>query len=319
VWTLQPPRWEINGWNSIPGWNQSQGIPVSTSTSNVPLTNWTIVGGQPTIPPPSMSQGVCPPFVALRAFVQKQDSSCPNKNDGSITITADAGQGPYMYSIDGNNYFSTNIFDKLAPNTYSVVVKDSLNNVTSVIPTQIGIINPIPTTYIITPIITNSYSTGTGNQTFEWELDIKPNLLPGQILTLNITQYTSNSEYGPGNGTFNNTYVLKKNGVSIPINTNTNFNQVIPRPFCPSTITQTNNTGIGTVTIGKGDMITGIITSNLVITNPQINAGCATKLETISSVSGNVIRTPGPNQPIGFSNCDNFTLNGIGNLINTTP
>jgi hypothetical protein len=310
----QLSRWEIQGWNF------TTGIPVSTNTTNIPISAWSMAGGQPaTI---TMTTGTCPPYLPLRTSISKQDSTCPNRNNGSIIINAIDGVSGYTYSINGGSTYTTNnVFTNLPPNTYTVVVKDSAtptpNTTTSQI--QVNIANPNPLLYTLTPYIINSYSTGTGNQTFEWGLNITPKLSSGQILSLNISQFTYNYEYGPGNGTFNNTYAVKKNGVSIPINTTTNFNQVTPRPFCPSTITQTTDTGLSVVTIGQGDIITGIITSNLLITNPQINAGCATKLESTSYVTGNVNKSPGPNQPIGFNDCDNFTMNNLSGLNNTLP
>lgn len=325
VWTLQPPRWEINGWNSIPGWNQSQGIPVSTSTSNVPLTNWSIVGGQPATT--TMSQGVCPPFVALRAFVEKQDSTCPNRNNGSITITADAGQGPYMYSIDGGiTYVSTNIFDKLAPKTYPVVVKDSLNNVTAVIPTQIGIINPTPLNYTFAiNQIGGSGGNSTGlsnNTTFEWQLDIQPPLALGQVVEVIISMQTTNELFEPGSGIMTNTYSLNKNGTAIPTTTSVVGANTIQRSGCSSDIVSIiENCGAITITVGYNDTIGGSVTSNATITNPQVNSGgCATKLKQTSMVTLiNTSTSPAIKFISGFTSCETISGVDLFGLINEVP
>jgi hypothetical protein len=331
VWTLQPPRWEINGWNSIPGWNQSQGIPVSTSTSNVPLTNWTIVGGQPTIPPPSMSQGVCPPFVALRAFVEKQDSTCPNRNNGSITITADAGVKTtgYLYSIDGGQtYSSTNIFNNLSPNTYPVVVKDNANppNITAVIPTQIGIINPTPLNYTFAiNQIGGSGGSGTGlsnNTTFDWQLDIQPQLALGQVVEVIISMETTNELFEPGSGIMTNTYSLSKNGIAIPTTMSVVGANTIQRSGCSSDIVSIiENCGSITITVGHNDTITGGITSNATITNPQVNSGgCATKLkQTSMAVLANTSTSPSIKFISGFTSCETNSTNSLFGLINEVP
>lgn len=47
--------------------------------------------------------------------------------NGSITITATDGVPPYLYSLDGINFQNSNQFLGLAPGSYTVTVKDSLN------------------------------------------------------------------------------------------------------------------------------------------------------------------------------------------------
>lgn len=47
-------------------------------------------------------------------------------NDGSIIIfPSGGGQGPFTYSVDGNNYQASNSFTGLAPGYYSVFIKDA--------------------------------------------------------------------------------------------------------------------------------------------------------------------------------------------------
>jgi hypothetical protein len=47
-----------------------------------------------------------------------------NNNTGTINVLAQAGTTPYLYSIDGSNFVSSNIFTGLAQNNYTVTVKD---------------------------------------------------------------------------------------------------------------------------------------------------------------------------------------------------
>lgn len=47
-------------------------------------------------------------------------------NDGTITATGSGGSAPLEYSIDGVTYSSSSVFTNLAPNTYTVYVKDAL-------------------------------------------------------------------------------------------------------------------------------------------------------------------------------------------------
>lgn len=52
-------------------------------------------------------------------------SSC-EATDGTIFIRrTGGGQGPFTYSIDGNNYQASNLFTGIAPGYYSVYIKDS--------------------------------------------------------------------------------------------------------------------------------------------------------------------------------------------------
>lgn len=51
-------------------------------------------------------------------------SSC-NTNTGIITATAAGGTFPLVYSIDGTNYFASNVFTGLAAGVYTVYVKDA--------------------------------------------------------------------------------------------------------------------------------------------------------------------------------------------------
>jgi hypothetical protein len=72
------------------------------------------------------------------------NTSCGH-NNGSISINANGGNGTnYMYSVDGGlNYYSTASFTGLVSGNYSIVVKDSLNCLTSIqnvsIDTSLGI------------------------------------------------------------------------------------------------------------------------------------------------------------------------------------
>jgi hypothetical protein len=61
--------------------------------------------------------------LALKAVTQ--DAPCGGS--GSITATATNGTPPYLYSIDGINYQSSNVFSGLQPGNYTVVVQDALH------------------------------------------------------------------------------------------------------------------------------------------------------------------------------------------------
>lgn len=52
------------------------------------------------------------------------DATCGN-NNGKIEASASNGTAPFQYSIDGVNFQSSNIFNGLAPGTYTVTAKDN--------------------------------------------------------------------------------------------------------------------------------------------------------------------------------------------------
>jgi hypothetical protein len=54
----------------------------------------------------------------IRASVEDQD-------DGEIKVSVSSGASPYMYSIDGQNFQSSNTFSNLAAGSYTITVKDA--------------------------------------------------------------------------------------------------------------------------------------------------------------------------------------------------
>ena len=85
VWNIDNNRWEIQGWD------KSTGIPVSTNTSFVPTSAWSIAGGpQATI---TMTQGTCGAYVPLQASLEITNSTCNGTQNcnGSISVTTSYG------------------------------------------------------------------------------------------------------------------------------------------------------------------------------------------------------------------------------------
>lgn len=73
-------------------------------------------------------QNICPQVTAVATH-----GYCGTAN-GKITATGSNGMSPYQYSIDGVNFQTSNIFNNLTSNTYTVTVKDAtgLINTTTV-------------------------------------------------------------------------------------------------------------------------------------------------------------------------------------------
>ncbi len=53
------------------------------------------------------------------------DIECGGDSSGEIRIQASGGTSPYEFSIDGNNFQSSNLFDGLAAGSYTLYVRDS--------------------------------------------------------------------------------------------------------------------------------------------------------------------------------------------------
>lgn len=75
----------------------------------------------------TITWNACP---TITATAVKTDISCFNAGNGTITISANGGTGPYFYSIHngGATYVSgagANIFSNLSPGTYQIRVKDA--------------------------------------------------------------------------------------------------------------------------------------------------------------------------------------------------
>ena len=58
------------------------------------------------------------------AVVATEDVNCAGGNDGSITVAANGGVGPYEYSLNGGPFQANGQFSALPAGTYSVTAKD---------------------------------------------------------------------------------------------------------------------------------------------------------------------------------------------------
>lgn len=54
----------------------------------------------------------------------KKDPTLCNSIDGTITVSATGGEGPYDYSINAGVYQTSGVFKNLGPGTYTVTAKD---------------------------------------------------------------------------------------------------------------------------------------------------------------------------------------------------
>jgi hypothetical protein len=352
VWNIDNNRWEIKGWN------KSTGIPVSTNTSFVPTSAWSIAGGpQATI---TMTQGTCPQYTPLQASLEITNSTCNGTQNcnGSISVTTSYGQAPYTYSINnGVSYQSSNIFNGLCPNTYTVLVKDSAGSTLSKIAT-LGY-DEAPVTYTIGVALDNVIDVDSSQKISNWKVNVTPALPVGTSITFNLNVSDVQEYQGPGTGTINGNTTVTKNGVNVPGTSNTPTLQISPRANCsPYQTTAYTTSNVYTITMGSGDVVSGTSTSIISVTTPQ-NAqnGCVTTLvqdilvSTSSPVKngcsccsvvnnsnsvgivkhtvvGSVILSPPPPQygfyfevinPLGYLGGGSANLSGGGTLTNGSP
>ena len=79
---------------------------------------------------------------ALLSIVEQ--ISCADENDGIISIEVSGGSMPYSYSLDGEDFQVSNVFENLAAGTYIVTVMDDFNLIVQ--SNEVIILNPEPLT-----------------------------------------------------------------------------------------------------------------------------------------------------------------------------
>lgn len=287
-------RWEIVGSDLTTPINFAGGaIFASSSPSAPPLTGWQAIGGTATYQL-TMTQGNCASSLPLQVTVTKQNATCnTNTNcDGSITVNAQYGTTPYQYSINnGVTWQTSNIFQGLCPNTYTVLTRDA--SLISIPNTVVIAAELQPQTYQlqigIIPKLSQTLSGPSGTQTIRYaSISTVPALPVGTVIqaTLNIRKEKVTN--GPGSGTFTDNVLLTVNGGPIT-KTSDSFNtQTVTRPNCsPETQTTDTINEVYQFNFTVGDVVQLQTTSIIQMTNPQISPnGCSTEL--IETISGSL-------------------------------
>jgi hypothetical protein len=201
-------------------------------------------------------EGNCSIINPITFQIGKNNATCVN--DGSIIINASGGIPPYEYSINGGASFSTTpINNNLTPGSYIVLVKDSVNTIST---TQ---------NVLITQNFTNTTYTLTLNKSGNnINVVVSPALPIGTSISFDVV-YESVFTVAPSptSASFNGNLNLLLNGNSAipnsPIITNTTtFNQCNSGSFYTTNkkIIWTNVTLINTSTLTG--VLTGQITPN---------------------------------------------------------
>ncbi|MUH38265.1 T9SS C-terminal target domain-containing protein, partial [Zobellia amurskyensis] len=131
------------------GWTLENGdpVPVSNGTDGPNLTGvlagsyiLTVTDDNATRSTEAIAVGEPTTNVTVTG-VAVTDVSCYGGNDGTLEVQADGGTGPYMYSINGGGYQTSNLFENLSTNNYTVSVRDA-NNCTFTEPTPEILLEP---------------------------------------------------------------------------------------------------------------------------------------------------------------------------------
>ena len=302
VWNPTRTRWELTGADQTTPFNPNGGgIFASTSTSLVPDSAWSIVGGTVTYSV-NVTRGICPATIPLSATLTLNSNECNDvKNcNGVITVYASNGFPPYVYSINnGVTYQSSNIFNNLCSGEYNVIVKDSANNVKNVL-TNLGFIKE-PVTYQLS-LSANTSATQTtalenyNSKTTYLQVISTPPLPTGVTISFNMTISSIKTYNGPGTGTITDTFEITENGVLKTPTTTQSTSTTGGRPNCsPETYTAVTEADTYQLTIGANSPVLIRDTSVLSVTNGASGAqsNCLTNLSqeifaqfTQSSING---------------------------------
>lgn len=287
VWNPTRTRWELTGADQTTPFNPNGGgIFASTSTSLVPDSAWSIVGGTITYGV-NVTKGNCPATIPLTGTVVVNFNQCDEyKNcDGVITTYALNGFPPYLYSINnGVTYQSSNIFNNLCSGEYNVTIKDSANSTVN-ISTNIGYLQKVVTYQLSLSANTSATQTTAldnyNSKTTYLQVVSTPPLPTGVTISFNMTISSIKTYNGPGTGTIMDTFEITENGVLKTPTTTQSTSTTGGRPNCsPETYTAVTEADTYQLTIGANSPVLIRDTSVLSVTNGAAGAqsNCLTNL-----------------------------------------
>ena len=113
---------------------------------NLPIGNYTITASDVNLCTTITILTITEPPALVGTFISKTDITCYNANNGELSVSANGGTTPYIYTLQPSlTTNSTGIFNGLSANTYSVLITDS-NLCTTLVP-SIQIVNPLLLNY----------------------------------------------------------------------------------------------------------------------------------------------------------------------------
>jgi hypothetical protein len=256
-----------------------------------PLTGWYINGALGTV---VSNQGPCLPLPSNPSFTYSlTQPTCIC--DGNIIITASNGTPPYQYSVDNGVTFTSNsgLFTGKCPGTYSLQIKDSLNNLSTVSTATLNNFIGITTyTLSLSPVtITTVNNNTTLTKQFTCTVNVSPPIPVGTTITFDA-QHINQFGRGPAStdATIVTNSVLTKNSTVIPItstpsssNTSTQLGAGCQSAPIHNT-TQTDNWI--SVSMTNGDTMVINTTTTMTKIQPVPNCFFAVFLDTFFAVNG---------------------------------
>jgi hypothetical protein len=318
IWSINNNRWEVvqNDLVTLVVFENSR-VMISTSTSNIPLTNWSFFGTGSARYIFSVTEGACPSSLPLSYSVSITNNNCSDTQNcsGSIVVTTQGGLAPYQYSINnGLVYQTSNFFNNVCPGNYTLVVRDSLNSTLS----QSVVIGSDGNnvTYEIS-VVTNGSNTynptqNSSYQTNNFVINVNPPLPVGTTITFNLVIDFEIQNQGPwfsDDPDVTASYIILpqvyKNAIDISgsIVTNPLTDVIVPRPGCyPSENKIINGSYVVSVSLTSGDSLTGEISC-------QINEDLPVELNNCVSTIASIINVSTTTPIISGCYCCNLTNN----------
>lgn len=152
-------------------------------------------------------------------------------NDGTITATGSGGSAPLQYSLDGITYSGSSTFTGLAPNTYTVYVKDALGCIKT---TTVAVLNASGLTLALSVISSSCANNGIITATASGGVaPLQYNLNGGAYQSGNVFNGLS-----PGTYTINvkdaNNCIITKQGIVVSVTGLTVNASVVLQATCGS-------------------------------------------------------------------------------------
>lgn len=238
VWNPTKSRWEITGSSPTTPFNPvGGGIFATTTTSSIPTAGWSVVGGLTTYNV-TMTQGNCPANIPLQVNLTVDNNICNNtiNCDGTITVNAQFGNAPYLFSINGGvTYQSNNTFEDLCTGSYNIIVKDSAG-ATQTGSATVGF-DEQPVTYQLSLSANTSQTESTSLSNYNsrmtfFQVVSNPPLPAGITIDFDLVVSSIKTFNGPGTGRITETLFITENGtLKFPLTTQVS-SQTGGRPNC---------------------------------------------------------------------------------------
>jgi N-acetylneuraminic acid mutarotase len=212
--------------------------------------------------------------------VAHNNATCSNSN-GSITVYAFYGTAPYIYSIDGINFQSSNTFTGLAAGVYTITIKDAADNIKTTTATLLDESAP--------SVIANAMAS-CGNNNGSITVTTSGGKFPFQYSIDGTTFQASNVFTGL---TANSYTVYVKDANGCISTTTTTINNVTPPTLTANTTTATCSNNNGSITANasggtpplkysingtsyqSGNIFTGLLPNSYTVYVKDVN-GCIT-------------------------------------------